>query len=130
MARYRRFRRRRRFRWTIPTLLLVAAAAAAWWSYRFIVPSSTTQRPLASRPLPALATNRPDTQPPVAPYNDVPEKGESPARPMSPNPSQSVSRRVESLISTGKDALQRGDLVAARTYLSEAFTQTVDPTQA
>ena len=85
---------------------------------------------LASRSLPALESDRPEDELPGSPNYNVTEKGQNPRPLMSPHASTQVADRVDSLINTGREAVQRGDLIAARSYLSEAFAQTLDPAQA
>ncbi len=130
MAIYRRTYRRRRFRWTLPALVAIAAGTAAWWLYLREGSAPADDLGIASRSLPALASNRPEVEPIASRPSNVPERGETPDPPMPAHPSQEISHRVESLVTAGRDAAQRGDVVAARAYLSEAFAQTIDPSQA
>lgn len=130
MAYYRRTHRRRRFRWTLPALVAIAAGAAAWWVYLRDGSSPTDPLAVASRSLPALATDRPEAKLTAPPSSSVSEKGKTPNPPMPPHPSQEVSHRVGSLVDAGNDAIQRGELITARAYLSEAFSQIIEPSQA
>ncbi len=70
--------------------------------------------------MPALTTNRPEVIPETLPRPGVTEKGaalETPA----PGAYAKTDGRAESLMSAGREALDRNDLVAARTYFSEAL---------
>ena len=49
---------------------------------------------------------------------------------MPPGSLGATARRAESLLAAGRQAIGRNELVAARTYLSEAFSQTVEPSRA
>lgn len=131
MAIYRRrAHRRRRLRWTLPILVAMAAGSSAWWLYLREESAPADDLAIASRALPALASDRPEVEPAWSPSPNFPERGETPDPLMPPHPSEEVSHRLESLVSAGRGAVQRGDLVTARTYLSEAFAQTVEPSQA
>jgi len=131
VALYRRsLRRRRRSRWPVPTLLVVAIGAAAWWLYPGDDSAPMDELTLASRSGPSLESDRPEDEPTASSNANVAEKGQNPRPLMSPHASAQVAGRVDSLINTGKESMQRGDHIAARSYLSEAFTQTLDPAQA
>jgi len=123
VARYPTYPRRRR-RWSRPGLLLLAAVSLAvgvWWTFlREESPASVEGR-LALGPQPVLTTNRPEIVPESTPRPGVSEKGETPDLATLVDSTGSGVQRAESLVAAGKQALERGELVVARTYLSEAL---------
>jgi len=123
------YRRRRRRGPIGPGLILSSASAfviGVWWLYlRADVPASVRQ---AANPpaMPALISTRPEVVPETPPP-EVAEKGETPDPPK-PSADPAAGQRAASLVATGKQALERGDWLAARSYLSEAFVLgTVEP---
>lgn len=105
-----------------PVVILSSASAVVvgvWWFYlKASVPALIADAVTPSA-MPALISTRPEVLP-DAPPPDVAEKGETPG-PSKPAADPPAGQRAASLIATGKQALERGDLLAARSYLSEAF---------
>jgi lipoprotein-anchoring transpeptidase ErfK/SrfK len=105
-------------------------AAGAWWIYTPDDSPSAVDGPLALAPLPELTSDRPEITPGPTLPSTVPEKGATPERATAPGSLGPTAKRAESLLAAGRQAIDRNELVAARTYLSEAFAQTVEPSQA
>lgn len=129
MAIYYRSRRRKRTR---PIFLLLAAgtfAVGLWWTFLRGEASGPVAAQLALTPQPHLTTNRPDLQPTRRIDSRVSEKGDSGSPVESTAPKGPTGQKAESLIEAGKQALERGDLITARTHLSEALRLGVKDSQ-
>ncbi len=126
MARYGTRRRRHRF----PTLLVVGGGAlvAGWWIYPVDAPSHIPE-PSPARP--ALTTDRPEVLGNGTLQTEVPERGESPltVRGANQDPPPSPDRKLAALIESGKKALARNDLLAARGDFSEAINLSTDASE-
>lgn len=96
-------------------------AAGIWWIFlRSESPVSTDGR-LAVGPQPTLTTDRPEVIPESQPRPGVSEKGDSPEAVISVDPAGPAGQRAESLLAAGQRALENGELITARAYLSEAL---------
>lgn len=114
-----------------PGLVLTGATAAAvgaWWFYLGADDPAAESRPTVVASLPQLTSTRPEMEAELSPPSDVSEKGETPEAARPPTDGE-AGRRAASLIVTGKQALERGDTLAARSYLSEAFRLGVSETE-
>ena len=120
MARYRPYRRRKRFGPQLVLLLAGGVVAATWWFFLRSGLTALTQQPLVVAVQPRLTTDRPDDPSTFAPQSDVSEKGAAPS-PSTPEESTNQRRRAAVLVTAGKQALSRGELIPARTYFSEAL---------
>ena len=130
MAIYQQVRRRRRTP-IGPGLLYfgaVAFAVGVWWTFLRggEVPEAVEQVAMAP---PTLTTDRPEIPPANQPRPDVTEKGDTPA-PATTMTAVPNDQRTGSLLANGKKALAKGDLLAARTYFSEAMQAGVSGAQA
>ncbi|UCC30589.1 MAG: L,D-transpeptidase family protein [Phycisphaerales bacterium] len=124
MARYPAYPRRRRRKRVRTSFLLVAAAGLAagiWWIFIRGESSTSTDGRLALAPQPTLATDRPEIIPESQPRPGISEKGESPESIMPADPTGPAGQRAESLLAAGRRALENGELITARAYLSEAL---------
>lgn len=121
MAMYQRRRGRRRQRSGVLLLAAAVLAIGVWWTFFRVDEAAPGDATVALMPIPALTTDRPEIAPQSKPRAGVSEKGKTPVPPDPDNPADSVAKRAVSVLAAGKDALQRGDLVSARTYLSEAM---------
>ncbi len=118
----RRRRRRKRFQLLPSTVVAAGVLLSGWWAYQRLYVRPTDQETIAAVPAPILTTDRPDDVTQNAPPKDVSEKGTTlSARTGSTNSTQRTNPRAEDLIEAGKAALDGSDLVAARTYFSEAL---------
>ena len=123
-----RYRRRRRRTWVRPAWLLGLAlllAASIWGSYLRGLWSAAPRQAVATGPRPALTTDRPERPAPSRPRPGITEKGDTPKPPPALEATDARARAA-SLVAAGKQALGRSDLVAARTYFSEAMQLGVD----
>jgi len=68
-----------------------------------------------------LTTDRPEILPEVSPQPGVSEKGDAPDLNRPTDPADSGVMRVGALVSAGREALERNELVSARAYLGEAL---------
>ena len=122
MARYYRRRRRHRRR---PGLLLLAAgvlAVGVWWiALRNEVGEDVAAAQLAVGPGIPLTTTRPEFNVAHTSPQNVSEKGETPRPTRNDRPAGPTGQQVDALVAAGKLALERGDLITARTHLSEAM---------
>lgn len=118
------YQRRRRRRWTRSRVLApgaVVLAAGVWWGV--FRQSNLDPLDLASlvESRPALTSDRPEIGSQSGPRSDVAEKGDTPEPVSQPDSDGPDEQRAASLLASGKQNLERGELVAARTYLSEAL---------
>ena len=125
---YMTARRNRRWRGGNAALVaLVALGAGVWWN--FLRGDAVEQEISASAERqPMLTTDRPESPSPP-PQTAVSEKGDTPPPPAPIESVDADAKRVETLLSTGKEALARGELIAARSYLSEAYLRGLDAPQ-
>ncbi len=124
MARYPTYPRRRRRRRVRTSLLLVAVmglAAGIWWIFIRDESSTSVDGNLALGPQPTLTTDRPEILPESQPRPGISEKGDFPVLGTPVDPTDSPGQRAESLLAAGQRALESGELVTARAYLSEAL---------
>lgn len=127
-----RYRRRRRSPWGRPSLLAVVAISLGgvmWW---YSLGDGALSNPISlfvSGPSPVLTNNRPETETNNGARTDVAEKGDRPTV-ATPTHSAISTQRSGSLIEAGRQALQRGELIAARTYLSEALRNGLEDAEA
>ena len=125
MARYGRRRKKRQWPWG---LMVVAVLAVVVWR---MLPSEPEAPPradtLARAEQPTLVTDRPEDPPSSVAQPDVVEKGSNvPADSVKAEDGQTSRAKAASLQAAGKTALARGDLIAARTHLSEALLLGLD----
>jgi LysM repeat protein len=97
------------------------AAVGVWWTFLREKPASDAEGLVALGPRPTLTTDRPEVPPGVSPQPGVSEKGDAPDLSKSTDPADSGAVRADALVSAGKGALERNDLVSARAYLGEAL---------
>ena len=130
MVRYRTRRRRNRFR---PTPLLGVAFVAAitlWWGYhRLTAPTGTgAALTLSARPAPDLASPAsatPDAAGSTSPRSNLAGEDAVSAGSHIGQPDE-AQQQAASLWALGQEALQRGELVSARTNFSEACRLDLD----
>lgn len=130
MANYYRARRRRRF--SRGALLLWAAGALAvgtWWGFLRDSASELVEGTLALAPKPKLTTDRPESTSQTAMPSNILEKGKAAQPQVVTAPSSQVKAQASALVQAGKDALARGELIDARSYLSEALQLGLDDTE-
>lgn len=130
MAMYRRRRRRRPsgVRGLFLALVTAGVVTVAWWTvYRGA--SESPDARMASSPQPPLMSDRPEIIPDGRPQDGVTEKGDTPASAGSGENKKPDEPHAASLLAAGKQALERGETVAARTYLSEALQKGLDEPQ-
>jgi len=133
---FRARRRRRGYRTSVIALLLVGGgAASAWWLYHEEQSSGDFDRgKLAAVPSPTTPPANPTLEPP----NEEPKQALTPTPqvPPAPAPVESKPTPVEAKpspppasppIESGKEALARNDLVAARKAFSDALATESDP---
>jgi lipoprotein-anchoring transpeptidase ErfK/SrfK len=96
-------------------------AIGVWWVFLRGDATPPVEQMLALGSRPALTTDRPEAGPVSGPYADVPEKGESPSPGQPAGPNDSATYRNASVLTAGRQALERGDLITARAHLSEAL---------
>ncbi len=118
-----RYRRRRRSPWARPSVLTVAAlavGAGAWWMSPFADPLTDGVELLIGGAPPSLTSSRPEFDTTNGARPGVTEKGAAPNA-ATPEGASPVGQRAASLTVAGRQALERGELIAARTYLSDAL---------
>ena len=126
VANYRKFRKTQQYRSTRRGWRNIAffgvGVVALWFVYPILDPPIQPDRPSSYAARPALTTDRPEV-PQAGPVRmDVTEKGaDAPRRKVPITKIENPSRRAESLVAAGKDALANGDPIAARTHFSEAM---------
>lgn len=123
MARYRRRRTWVRPAWLLGLALLLAAAI--WGRGLRSLWSAAPRQAVATGPRTALTAGLPERSAPSIPQPRVAEMGDTPK----PRPAVQATdprARAVSLVAAGKQAQERGDLVAARTHFSEAMQLGVD----
>lgn len=128
MRSYRRRRRNLRNHPALPVMIALAGGASVWWYYLSSFGVGGSAKPLAKAPVPVLITDRPEVDPIVLPRTDVTEKGEAPTPVENRTPADSA-QKASQLVESGKQSIQRGDLVSARTYFAEAFAISSDETE-
>ena len=121
MARYRRRRRRTGTRLVVLTLLAALAAVGVWWTFLREKPAGDADGRVALGPRPALTTDRPEVLPETGAQPGVSEKGDAPDLSKPTGSTESGVMRADALVSAGKEAVVRNDLVSARAYLGEAL---------
>lgn len=129
MAIYYRSRRRKR---TKPIMLVLAAgtfAVGIWWMFLRGEAPAPVAGELALTTQPHLTTNRPDSPPARRIDPLVSEKGDSGSPVGSTAAKGPTGKKAEALIEAGKQALEHGDLITARTHLSEALRLGVKDSQ-
>lgn len=122
MAKFR-MRRRRRRGLTPGIVSLLIVVAGVWWLYP-VGELGIEQKPKQhSQNLPLLITDRPEDTQGFPSRPNIPEKGETKTPQAKPSADEPVTlARARTLIDAGKQALQKNDPIAARTYFSEALT--------
>ena len=123
----RRLGRRKQSGWWSGVLALAAIGSVAWWIYPKSLPSDSVDATLIS--LPSLTTDRPEVEPASLPRPEVSEKGTPPDPPLERPADSPTVVKVETLIDSGRQAVARGDLVAARSYFSDALNGDVSADQ-
>jgi LysM repeat protein len=121
VARYRT-RRRKRINWGNVGVLTLGVAAL-WWAYPLLDPLSELDQAEQSTPRPVLETDRPEVPQAGPVRTEVVEKGATdPSTTPAKNAQTRPTDRVRNLVVAGKDALARGDSIAARAHFSEAMS--------
>jgi lipoprotein-anchoring transpeptidase ErfK/SrfK len=121
MAIYYRSRRRNRTRTLFLLLSAGSFALGIWWTFLRSSAPAPAVAELALTPQPRLTTDRPDLQPSGQVDPRVSEKGDSGSPVETVTPKAPTGQKAESLVEAGKQAMERGDLITARTHLSEAL---------
>ena len=126
-----RRRRKKRSGPLLTAVVLGLAVVLSWyWLFRGDDRGGDIDPGLSLGPRPALTTDRPESIPQGVARRDTVEKGADLDREGSPGPGEPTASRGRSLISAGKQALARNDLVAARAHFSEAMAQGVSDNDA
>ncbi len=120
MARYRPHRRRKKLGPQLVLLLAGGVVAATWWFFLRNGLTAITEQPVALAVQPRLTTDRPEHASTTGQQQDVPEKGTT-TTPTTPAEATNQRRQAAALVTAGKQALTRGELIPARTYFSEAL---------
>lgn len=105
-------------------VLFAAVAVGSWWLMRPEAEPSSPRNGLAMVVRPSLITDRPEANSSSDFINDVSEKGVLAAE--SPTSTDSTDRLSEpnrgtALVAAGRRALENGDLITARSHLSDAL---------
>ena len=120
VANYHKYRKKGRGRRNFA--LLGVGVVALWFAYPLLDPPVTADRPVPQAVRPALTTDRPEVLQEGPVREDVTEKGaDARSRKVPAAKIEESSRRAETLVAAGKDALANGDPIAARTHFSEAM---------
>jgi lipoprotein-anchoring transpeptidase ErfK/SrfK len=127
VARHPRRRKRQR---TAPLLLAAGVVLIGWWVFPRETGRVEPPPTVDPAPQPALISTRPETPASAQPPSDVPERGENPVgtKPSDAPPTM-PERKAAALIESGKQALAGNDLIAARSYFSDALAVSSDATE-
>lgn len=107
-------------------IIALAVSAGGWWAYgKWFAPPPEPIDVLAGDPKPLLISDRPADPDEVNPQPEIPEKGGDPdaeaRRREIPGERAAPAGRANDLVEAGKQALESGDLLAAREHFSDAL---------